>query len=206
MDNITIRMAVDKDLSSIAYLHRKCFKGYFISSLGIRLIQNYYKVYLHEAPEIFFVAENTKCSLVGFVMGYFPDSTAVKRFVKENFLSLAYRTVLLVLCLNKNAWKSLINNLYAFMSPLLSKNQTLEIQSKIKCADLLSICVLNEYQGSGVSSMLVDCFVRELKGHDYNCFTLSVDPNNGRARNFYNKVGMTIISETKNEIRFLKHI
>lgn len=206
MDNILIRSAVESDLFSIADTHRKCFKGFLISSLGVKLVQRYYKVFLHEAPELFFVAEDTQGSLVGFVMGYFPNSTALKKFEKENFLALAFRIGLLCIFFNKNAWESGINRLRSWSNTLSGQKKTSKTEPENKYADLLSICVIDKYRGSGVSMQLVTQFELVLKGRNYNCYTLSTGTENIRAKHFYLKSGMKIISETQDEIKFIKNI
>lgn len=206
MKNILIRNAEESDLSSIASTHCKCFKGYLISLLGTNLIQRYYKSFLNEAPELFFIAENERGSILGFVMGYFPGSTAREIFIKSNLPLLVLKTGLLCLRFKKVAWGIVTNRISLAISHLFGYKKILGMKSKEKYTDLLSICVLKEFQGSGISLQLVNSFELAIKAKNYNCYTLSTGSGNIRAKSFYIKSGMKIKFETPEEITFIKEI
>ena len=65
--------------------------------------------------------------------------------------------------------------------------------------DLLSICMLPDYRGVGVSGKLMDAFLDAMKSKGRKLCLLSVLSNNDRAISYYEKNGF-ILYRTRGEI------
>ena len=193
---ITYRDAIPSDLIEVARLHQLCFKGSFISSLGRRLIVRYYQEYLEEGGP--FVLAFDESSLIGFCMGYYSGSSARDSFIRRNKVTLATRISLLCLSLNKNAWQRVWN----FVVQTMRRGSP--VGEVMADADLLSICVLPEYRGEGISSYMLGQFEKELSDDGKIDLTLSVYKDNNRAISFYKREGFSIVSEKGDEYRMYK--
>ena len=45
---VTIRAAVEGDLQAVAQVHMRCFPDYFLTKLGERLLEAYYREFFEE--------------------------------------------------------------------------------------------------------------------------------------------------------------
>lgn len=199
-EEIVFRKAMPNDLKQIASIHISSFPNTFISSLGNHLICNLYFEYIKENSP-FILAEKSGC-VIGFCMGYYNSSHANNRFIKNNRIRLIFRMFILLICFNKLAWsrtkihlKSLIKN---------EKSDTPVFSKKI--ADLLSICVIDDYKGQGVSQKLVSLFESELELNEVKYYTLSVLKNNKRAISFYKRIGLKVYTENESKFVMIKHL
>ena len=73
-------------------------------------------------------------------------------------------------------------------------------------ADLLSICLLPEYRGHGISSCMLGQFERVISDDGKKELTLSVYKANSHAISFYEKEGFSIVSEKGDEYRMYKFL
>jgi ribosomal protein S18 acetylase RimI-like enzyme len=193
---ITYRDATPSDLTEVARLHRLCFKGTFISSLGPELIAHYYLEYLEEGGPFVLAFDN--CSLIGFCMGYYSGSTARDSFIRRNRVTLAIRICLLCLSLNKNAWQ----RVWKFVVRKIRRSSP--VGEVMADADLLSICLLPEYRGHGISNCMLGLFEKVLSDDEKKDLTLSVYTANCQAISFYRKEGFSIVSEEGDVYRMYK--
>ena len=167
--NVVIRSVSEADLKEIVNVHVKCFPNSFSTYLGKgnngKLLQKFYQEYLTGVPQLFLVVEDRTLSsqkIIGFCMGYFLDKNDYnKEFLKHNFFSIVMRMSGLLLSGNRFAWRKLtgifkkketavvINNSFSFL--------------KEEAGDLLSICVLPEYRGTGVAKQLIEIYCEKLR-------------------------------------------
>ena len=190
---ITYRDAVETDMPAVARLHELCFKGTFIASLGESLIADYYREFLQEGGPFVLALDEEK--LVGLCMGYYTGSAARNAFVSKNKGRLIRRLLVLCLSLNKVAIKKCFG--YLFSRKRASAAPRAE-------ADLLSICVLDEYRGQKVSRRLLEAFEERVIGAGKKDVTLSVYKSNGRAIAFYKKMGYSVCDRDKDEYKMYK--
>ena len=190
---ITYRDAVENDMPAVAQLHKTCFKGTFIASLGERLIADYYREFVLEGGPFVLTFDEEK--LVGLCMGYYAGSKARNAFVAKNKGRLAGR--LFGLCLSfdglalKKSWGYVFSRKRAATAPRAE-------------ADLLSICVLDEYRGKKISRRLVEEFEQRVLAAGKKDVTLSVYKTNGRAFAFYKKMGYTVYEKGADEYKMYK--
>lgn len=194
--------ACEAEIPEIVQVHLKCFESYFLSSLGETLLENYYKQFLKE-DNLFVVAkdfENDK--IIGFCMGYYSGSQAKNHFEQKNKAALAKKLFFLCLKLDRAAISRCLKKISTVFKPK-NKHTTAE---HANTADLLSICILNDYRGKeyGVSEALLQNFEKKLIENKIKSYTLSVNKDNGRARNFYLKNGMKCIAEHDGSAIYIK--
>ena len=184
-------------MPAVAALHRECFEGTFIAYWGKSLIARYYQKYLEEGGPFVLTFDGDK--LVAFCMGYYEGSSARNVFLKENKIRLALRLAVLCLSLNKLVQKKCWHYFFG------ASNNDSASRSKVKAeADLLSICVLSEYRGQGISIELLRQFENRVAASGKKDITLAVYQNNGRAIAFYQKVGYAIAGEDGDEYKMYK--
>lgn len=192
---ITCRDAVESDMKAVARLHEACFQGTFIASLGEELIADYYREFLQEGGPFVLALEEEK--LVGLCMGYYIGSGARNAFVSKNKGRLARRLLALCLSLNKVAIKKCFG--YVFSRKKAASAPRAE-------ADLLSICVLDEYRGKTVSRRLLEEFEQRVSAAGKKDVTLSVYKSNGRAIAFYKKMGYSVCEKGTDEYKMYKSL
>ncbi len=145
-DNCRIRNATYNDLDKIAIIHKVCFKNSFSAQLGKHLLKMFYKTYLDQNHQLFFVFEDGN-QIGGFCMGYLcTDVNLTKSFIKKNFFLFVMRCILLLVCFNKQAWKKVFG-FFRRKKQVKSKssNEAFAVDKTIT-TDLLSICVLDMYR------------------------------------------------------------
>ena len=88
-----IRQATIHDLPAIAKVHSICFPDSYSSQLcklknvigGGDLLVFFYREYLNDNPELFWVADDEGKGIVGFCMGYYMDKdNQMQNFIKHN--------------------------------------------------------------------------------------------------------------------------
>ena len=197
---IIFKDATENDMASVAKLHVDCFQGTFIASLGLKLIENYYREYLKEKSPFVLAYEDN--SLIGFCMGYYDGSKARESFMAQNKKQLILRLIELCLSFNRLA---LSKCWYYVFPPKMPKKEKDKKPVKAE-ADLLSICVKEIYRGLGISKSLVHEFEKKLIENEKKDVTLSVYMTNDRAIGFYKKMGYSIVDETVDEYKMYKQL
>lgn len=196
---ITYRIAKETDMPEIATVHQRCFPGYFISSLGESLIAAYYVEFLKEESLFWIALDDDK--VIGFCMGYLRGKSAARdQFIKNNRYALMKRISILLLSFDKLTIKKCMN----FVAGKFKKTK-IEFVSPAK-GDLLSIGVLPEYRGKGVSKQLVMSFEESLRLVGANDYLLSVYTSNSGAIHFYEKCGMKKVYQTETETKYYKEL
>lgn len=111
----------------------------------------------------------------------------MKKFLKHNFGRIIIRCLKLILVRNPQMiWK--LKNLNSNEKAYVMKEEVDKVSQYHK-GDLLSICVLPEYRGTGVAHELVDEFLNTLKSKERKYCLLTVKVNNKRGVKFYEKNG-----------------
>lgn len=126
-------------------------------------------------------------------------------FLKHNFLKITVRMLRLLLSGNKQAWNK-IKEVNKKAEDIEFEDEVYRSIRKENKVDLLSICVLPDVQGSGISSDLINMFhkVGKSKGRDYCVLTVRTD--NNRGINFYMKHGYKMTKRTKSKLSLIKEI
>lgn len=200
--NIIARYAKEADLEEITKVHMECFPDYFSTKLGKSLLKDFYAQYLKKFPHLFVVASDEDANkIVGLTNGYVIGQNIRDGFVKNNFVRLMLKGVYLLVTFDKVAWGK--------VSKFFKKSNNANVnsnKSKDGEGDLLSICVLPSYRGSGASYLMVEKFEEGLKELNINTYYLSVFLDNERARAFYEKCGFEFFNENAVEVKYKKTI
>lgn len=192
-----IRTATAKDLDEIVAVHCTCFPNSFTTVMGKHLLKCYYAEFMENNRELFLVSESNEnpSKIDGFCMGYYGESPdGVERFIKRNFVRFSLRVLWLLLTFNGLAWKRAA-------SVLRRKNDVIVVNDMLRSfvrkdsAELLSICVLKDKRGTGLSSLLVDEYEQVLQEQRRRVCVLSVLADNERAIRFYEKKGFTLVKK-----------
>lgn len=181
------------DILSIAKIHSECFKDYFITKLGDKLIARYYAAFLGKKSE-FILCENDG-EIIGFALFVRAGQTSQvkKKFIKKNFLSLSLRAAGLILKGEKGLAKR-----------LGSQNQDSPEPQNIPT--LLSIAVLPAFRGGSVSNELLKRGERRLVECGDSRYYLTVRRSNTAAIRFYERAGMTPLSEIGDDVYYVKEV
>lgn len=199
---VIFREVQEKDLSKVVSVHRKCFSGYFLTTMGATLLRKFYKEYYDEQKELFIVAEDND-SIVGFVMGYLTGSTARASFERKNRSALLINVIGRCILLDKEAIIRLRNRIRVlFKKQTSASNQPNDARE----ASLLSICMLPDYQGGKRAETLVNLFENALQKMNKHIYALSVKNNNERGIRFYEKMGFAIQKKTNVSTTFIKEL
>ena len=200
MSAICYRTANQEDTKEIAKTHIKCFENYFISSLGNSLVEKYYLEFIKE-NDLFIVAVDDN-RIIGFCMGYIIDETKARsNFLHNNFGALFIKVFGQCIRLNRRT----IKKVFGLVSNKFVKKKSINKIEK-HGGDLLSICVLKEYRGQGISTELVEQFERKLIEKGQKEYWLGVYKTNVNAIKFYDKMGLKIETEDEDEYKFHKII
>jgi len=128
-------------------------------------------------------------------MGYYMDNaTQMQRFLHKNKFSIIWKTILLLLSANRQAWLKVISQIKhkPDVSDWKIVNTKYEHINNNKRGDLLSVCVLPEYRGKGYAQQLMESFLAAMKSSGMEICLLSVDAINTTARRYYERNGFEV--------------
>lgn len=180
-----------EDICMIAKLHKRIFSDHLLGQLPVFLIKSfylsYYKSYVSKREILFDGCFQKDGSLLGFVLG--GESHDLNQ-AKKSFL---HKNLFLLSCVSLFNFK-----MYPFISQkiriLLRNNKIRMGGGKQPSFRLLSIGVSPEYQGKGISILLLNQFEEETFDK-VRAYGLSVHINNRRAIAFYQKNGFLFSGE-----------
>lgn len=147
----TVRPLSATDLASAAELHVRAFPGFFLSSLGVGVLKEFYRGHQLSPRAVAFTARDDRGRVVGVVTGTMtPDSV--------------YREML-----TKNPWRLLLSlGLVVLRRPSVAPRMVRALThgapvpwATSDSALLNSICVDPSYQGRGVGLALMEAWVAE---------------------------------------------
>lgn len=178
-----VRKVEKNDIAFIAKLHKRIFADHLLGQLPVFLIKafylSYYKSYVSKKAILFDCCFLKDGSLLGFVLG--GESHDLNQ-AKKSFL---HKNLFLISCVSLFNFK-----MYPFF---FQKMRILLFLSKIRMGGgkqpsfrLLSIGVSPEYQGKGISILLLNQFEKETF-EKVRAYGLSVHINNRKAIAFYEK-------------------
>jgi len=188
-DTVKIIKAGSSHVSAMAQCHIKSFPGIFMTEMGYHWLCALYRFFIKHRRSICLVAVNANDIVVGLAVGGDPH-------LREEFLSSAlfyYPHLIFWKFLTKRLVRRVL--LHELANKLNRKHAaTLSGDTKapsigIRSGNLLSICVLPDYEGTGVSGELIESFQLACKAQGYERLDLSVLEQNSHAVAFYKKHG-----------------
>ena len=213
---MTIQQATLEDMPMVEKVHAECFlKDEHFTTLmgeGNNLTQKMYEAYL-QAENLFLVAKDQD-KIIGFCMGNMYNTKAMDIFYKNNTGTLLKRTLCLLIQGHPLVWKK-VRDIVKTEWQKLKRKMTKTPEPQITylsddinkpTASLLSICVLSECRGKGVSVALFQAYEQLLKKKGVKTFTLSTWSGNTRGIAFYYKLGMRLRQHCGTNMQFIKDI
>lgn len=162
---------------------------------GGNLLVSFYREYLNDNPELFWVADDEDKGIVGFCMGYYMDKDdQMQNFMKHNRFKVLWKTLLLMLSGNKQTWNKMLARFKhkPSQSDWTIVNDKNEHILNNQRGDLLSVCVIPEGRGKGYAQSMMEAYLTAMKTHGRKLCLLSVKTDNLRARRYYERNGFEI--------------
>lgn len=172
---ITVRFLKIADSQNIASLHEMAFSNFFLTTLGKKFLNTFYKSIIESKKSIALGAFDEKGELIGFAVGAKMKKGFYKTLLKNNLFSLLISASMSLLS-NPG---SIIRLVKSFLTNETSNNDFLSY------ATLLSICVSPQKKGLKIGGSLLDEFEKEVVKYSTG-ITLTTDKlGNDYVNNFY---------------------
>jgi ribosomal protein S18 acetylase RimI-like enzyme len=202
-DTVKVIKAQEVHIQGMAQCHIESFPERFMTAMGYRWLFALYRFFIKHHRSICHVAVDADSKVVGLAVGGYPH-------IREEFLNSAlfrYPHIIFWKFLSKRLVRHVLlqelkRKLRRKRTADHSKNNKVP-SSTVRSGNLLSICVLSEYQGSSVAGKLIESFQLACKAEGYERITLSVLKLNSRAVAFYKKHGWSESDQSGESIRFL---
>lgn len=166
-------------------IHLDAFHGFFLSLLGKRFLNSYYKAALSSDDTISVCAMDDLGQIQGFGTGCTQSRGFHKRLIMHNFFTFFYEGMI-ILFSNPKTFIRLVMNL----DKISNKNDDGNY------AELISIGVSHICKGLGVGKTLIKKFEEEAKRRGSKKITLTTDYyNNTEVISFYMKSGYKVFYE-----------
>lgn len=176
-----IRSAKKNDCFQVARIHCQEIKWGFLSQLGEKFLYYFYEA-MTDSPNAFLIIAKNNNSVIGFISGCTDLKKFYQEFVRKYILKVSL--ILLKRILNLRV----IKKIFEIMK--YSKQN----KENLPEAELLSIAVSKEFQGSGVAQKLLEKFFFEMKERGIKQVKVIIGENLPRAVRFYEKSGFKFYS------------
>ena len=177
LNYIKIRESQLVDCLSIAKIHKEYLNRSFLGTLGERGLTLLYKTLVEYEESILIVAENNG-KVIGFISGSMNVGDLYKYFLKRNSLKAFF--FLLPRFINVSIVKKVLETL---------RYPKRDLEISLPEADLLSIAVMEDYQGKGISKQLFKALVNEFDKRGTSEFKIIVGTSLSRSQKFYKNLG-----------------
>lgn len=178
-----IREATISDLSRVVAIHQVAFAGFFMTELGHRFLNAYYRQVLDFPHHLFLVCQSTLDSPIeGFVAGFLNPHEFYYRLKKRKWhLALCAAVHLIV---RPHRWT------HALASLRRAQNLTQLPRESLRIAELASLAVHPKAQGKGIGKALVLAFLELAQEQGAHKVYLTTDASNNESVNsFYQRIG-----------------
>ena len=184
-----------------AGLHMDAFQSFFLSTLGEKFLDAYYKAVLKSKETIAVCAVDDNSQLQGFATGCTYSKGYHKRLILRNLTAFFYIALIILFTKPKALIRILMN-----LDKIASNNDDGNY------AELISIGVCQSSKGNGAGKDLVKTFEDEAKRRGCNKISLTTDYiNNNDVISFYTKCGYKVFYEfttypKRKMYKFIKHL
>ena len=187
--SVSIKPVKIPNVSGMAQCHTVAFPGRFMTEMGHRWLCALYRFYINHPGGVCYVAIDSAGKVAGFAVGGEPGirqqflRSAMLRYSHIIFWKFLTRPIVRAVLLEE-----LFNKLH--LKRKASSSENIDTRGNLpKCGNLLSICVLPDYKGTGVANKLIETFQKACAAKGYRRLTLSVLSENLRAITFYKRHG-----------------
>lgn len=209
ISTITIRPITALDAKSVAQAHCSIFPGYFLTRIGPKALECFYREFA-ENPEAFCLVADDRSEIVGLVAGVLNSPRFYRSFYQKNFGNLFLWVTASVMrdpSLVSELLKRAAHFFFAIRSRLKIRGENHEF-SKISSVPyrLLSIGIMPSARGKGIGEQLVESLALKFAQCGCKKMGLSVFKNNKRAIAFYEKTGWEREFCTESSIYYVKSL
>ena len=202
-DAVKFTEARQAHVPDMVQCHINAFPGRFMTEMGHHWLCALYLFFIKHGGGICMVAVDTGDKVVGLAVGGNPS-------IRDDFLSSAmfrYPHLIFWKFLSKRLVRrvllqELARKLHRKRAIVHSGN-TKGPSAGVRLGNLLSICVLPDYKGTGVAGKLIESFQLACKAIGYERLPLSVVSENSRAVAFYKKHNWHESGKSGESTRFL---
>lgn len=180
---MTAREAVLEDCDTIAEIHLRAFKDFFLSTLGHRFLKTFYKICIKSPGAVTVVCCSPDGEITGFALASVSAKDFYRKLLVKNALPFLKEAIILLLSKPRALLRLALN---------LSKSG----DESTDMAELLSIASLPLYKGKGVGKILIKSLEERLLKINVRGITLTTDYyKNEDAIRFYESSGYSITGE-----------
>lgn len=179
---ITYRPLQFEDAREVAQLHIRAFPEFFMASLGVSFLSEFYRGYCLDPSAVTLVALS-KGKMIGVVVGTVDPSGFYARLLKARLIGFG------VAAAKAAIHRPLI--IPRLLRGLLYRGDQQEHDENV--ALLASVCVEPDIQARGLGTTLINRFVEEAGSRGVDaCYLLTDAENNDQVNNFYQKNGWSL--------------
>jgi len=179
---VSIRLANKNECCRVAKIHCQEIKWGFLSQLGERFLCYFYEAVIDSSNAFLIIAQKDD-SIIGFISGCSNLNKLYQEFVRK--YSFKAFPVLLRRIFNS----IIIKKIFEIIK--YSKQR----EKNLPEAELLTIAVSKNFQGSGIAQKLLEKFISEMKRRGIWQFKVIVGEKLSRAVRFYEKSGFIFYSQ-----------
>jgi ribosomal protein S18 acetylase RimI-like enzyme len=201
-DAVKIKEACNEHVSGMVQCHIKSFPERFMTEMGYHWLCALYRFFIKHRGSICRIAIDANGKVVGLAVGGNPHirdeflSTALLRYPHLIFWKFLRKRLVRRVLLQELAGKLRRKRAAAH------SGDTKAPSNVVRSGNLLSICVLPDYKGTGVAGKLIESFQLACSAEGYERITLSVVSENSRAVAFYKKHGWRQSGKSGESTRF----
>ena len=178
-----VREAIPCDCKTLAEIHLKSFNDFFLSTLGKRFLETFYKACIKNPGAVAIVCSTTEGVTTGFALASLKSKSFYRNILVGNLFAFSMEAIRLLFLRPRALLRLFLN---------LSKSGS----DAGETAELLSIASLPEYSGKGVGKLLLETIENKLKDHQCKAITLTTDYyDNDKVIGFYRSRGFEINSD-----------
>lgn len=180
-----IRHATTDDVDQIVLIHQSAFEGFFLTSLGLSFLKQYYSSFIKNKETVTLVAADNN-EVLGFSAATMMSRGFNSRLVKSSLVSYAWLGVKMLFTSPKSLMRLLRN--------FSKKNR--EVPDNEDYGELFSIGVRSDQQGKGIGKILLKQTESLLKENNVVRLSLTTDSiNNEATLGFYHSMGYETLYE-----------
>lgn len=174
-----------KDYKNVVKVHLSAFSDFFLTTLGEKFLETYYKSSLRNPETVAIGAYDEQEKMIGFSIGCEHSLGFHKRLIFKNFFLFFYQGLILIFTKPRSILR-LVKNFDKNANPI----------DDGQYAELLSIGVDPFLKGSGIGKELISYFENELIKRNCKKVSLTTDAlENESVIAFYKKNGYEIYYE-----------
>ncbi|ROY85506.1 GNAT family N-acetyltransferase [Enterococcus gallinarum] len=191
-------LAQCSDIPEIVNFHLKNFDGYYLTSLGKEVLENYYSFFLSNDSNIFVIVKD-QGEIIGLALFVPFFDEQISNFYKKHFLILSKNIMLKLITFNKEVLKGTLSRVKSVFN-------SYDMENKLPEISLLSLAIDINYRSQGIGEELIYFSENYLRKYGYERYYLSVLEKNIRGISFYKKMGFTQVSSKRDLIYFEKSV